>query len=378
MRRTAILLAPLAVFLLAAVAGWLAGADAVKSERTDSPRRTRLAIRAERVEAEQGLAGLEREFLVDAEKPATVRDAAGMEEVLKAGGDFPWTGGGEYVRRWAEEDPAGMLDWLMHRGPLPGGASFGRPFFAHRLFSQWAKDDLKSALPAALALQNPDLRGQALISCLEVLARTDPERARDLLAKNIGLYAASGPTPIFYPWDGLKSNCDLLLSLPPGLGRTRLLNKLFEIESGKGETRPVWAAMPEALRQDMVAAGFSGDSRFAGLGELLRERAETRGDRTAALNFLRNEGAEWAQRDLPAAFDWTQINLKGWARVERGAALFEDAAKVNFDNAVTHWRALPDGVLKDGEAKAIADGAPAERKPEAEALVKSLTAPDGR
>ena len=111
---------------------------------------------------------------------------------------------------------------------------------------------------------------------------------------------------------------------------------------------------------------------FDGLAELIKEDAESSGDRDALESFMRSHGPAWAKTDLTQALAWSQTHLKGKNRVEQSAQLFEPAASADFDTALRIWQTLPEGELKIRAAKALSKGAPPERKPHAEAFIHSL------
>ena len=154
-----------------------------------------------------------------------IHDAKGMEGVFESDRvtrGFPH-GGGDYFSyswEWAEESPVEMFDWLIHEG----GSDFKeRVSAASILFEKWAAKDMEAVLSAVSKIPDTNLRRQALASSLEVLCQSNPSRARELLIQNLDLFPPGLEGSVFKAYGTGKTTCDLLLSLPPGPERTRLL-----------------------------------------------------------------------------------------------------------------------------------------------------------
>ncbi len=387
MKRTYLLLAPPLVFALAAVLAFLNGAPADPARAAGnqvrlSPRqREAVAMPADGVAA--SLLQLEHQILRNPPAPPSEsHDAEGMEKALadddlSAGSTSGGMAAIVYAWNWPEEAPEAMLAWLIHQG---GSSKQQRMAPASILFRTWAATDMPAALAAVARIPNSELRAQALASAVEILCKTDPGRARELMQKNLGLFASSKVTSVFRSYETGETTCDLLLSLPPSAERTNLLAGLLNGMAGHrmadedSKALAVWKSAPDTLRRELVAAGFEVDREpsesFEGLEDLLREQAETSGNPEVAESFMRSHGPAWAKRDLAGALAWAQARLKGKNRVERSASLFKAAASQDFDTAVRVWQTLPAGSLKTRAAEAIATGAPPDRKPEAAALQK--------
>ena len=388
MNRTHIILTPPFAFALAAVLAWFTGSPVEDSltggnTRVRSPRQ-RATAEATAARESAVLFQFERAFLLDPPPPVETHDAKGMDEALgpddrNSGSGCCGTSALSYSIDWARESPEAMYDWLVRTG----GTSFDRTLFpAYVLFSTWAEKDTSAALAAALAIPNRMLRRQALVSTLEILCKSDPARARELMLQNLSLFHAGGQSPIFNCNETGVVTCDMLLSLPLGEERTQLLATLLKdlarwsIGDEPAKALAVWKNAPESMRRDLVAAGFTNDGEksasFEGLSDMMRERAETSGNPALAAEFIQSQGAEWARRDLAEALDWARAHLKGKSRVECSAGLFEQGARADFDRALDIWQNLPDDFLKVRAAGAIVRGAPAGRKAEADAMMRSL------
>lgn len=390
MNRKLLFLAPPLAFAMAAALAWLTAAPAETEalpgiQRIRRPRQpTPDAVSS--VDLPTTLNQLEREILHYPAPPIKIHDAQGMEAMLDhalASSLFPGGGMGtiEYAGAWAREEPDAMFNWLVDGG----SSSDQRLFYAYILFENWVESDLESALAAASSIQNPKLRSQALLTSIQALSKSDPDRARELMLQNLSLFKDDTQSLSFDSYDKGKSTCDLLMSLPPSEERTHLLAKQLAgisrfYDELLAKAMVVWAQAPIDLRRDLVSAGFYADEKvfdsFDGLSELMRERAETSGDRPDSERFIQLQGAAWAKKDLAEALDWTQAHLKGKKRFEQSARLFEPAASGDFDNALRIWQSLPDGFLKTRAAEYISKGAPPERKSQAEALIQSPSKPD--
>lgn len=391
MKRIAIVMTPLIAFALAAMLAWFTGppvenAHASANSISTSPPH-RVVTDANLVDTSSALDQFEYQILHHPAPPVEIHDAEGMEAVLDRDdwmSSFPHGGMGfiEYSMEWAEESPDEMFAWLIHQG----GSSVDRRLSpACFLFGKWAAKDMEGALAAVNKIPNNDVRRQALASSLEVLCSGDPDRARELMMQNLSLFPPDGKGSVFKPYDTGKATCEMLLSLPPGQERTHLLaNLLGRMASWSIGEEPktaisIWKNATEATRREWVEAGFGcgkeNATSFDGLENLTRERAEATGDRAEAEKFVVVQGPAWAKRDLTGAFAWSQAHLKGKNRVEKGAELFEYAAGQDLDNALRVWQELPEEILKDRSGEALSKGAPAERKKEAEELVRSQPVP---
>lgn len=381
MKRTALVLIPLLAFGVAASLGWLsartdnqsAGAFSNNERITAKGRNSKTSIPVGSAALQQ----IEHEFLSTPAPPEEIYNAEGMDEALdfdSRTNGFP--GGGtsslRYAYDWAFADPEGMFAWLSsEEGPPLSRKSF----FSYILFSNWAEKDLKAALSAATSLPDSEVRGQAVISTLEVLNQKSPERARELLLDNLSLFS-TGTTPTVHHHDFGISTCTLLTSLPPSGERTHLLANLLHDISGQGPdlleyASEVWQGFTPAFRRELIRAGFYpavySASTFDGLHDLVLERAESSEDEGLPWRAVET----WATRDLPAALDWTQNNYKGKQRVDLSAELFRHAAASNLDDAVARWRDLPDSILKDRAQAALLRGTPRALRAETQAALES-------
>ncbi len=374
MKRPRLFPAPPLVCVLAAVLVWLTGAHARNTPRSANPRKISAVLDQ-----------LEQEILIN--PPAEIHDAKGMEAALDSDdltGSF--CGGGQsasqYADEWVAESPEAMFAWLVNRG----GSSFRRSLSpACDLFRTWAEKDMAAALAAVSRIPDRNLRRQALLSSVEILCKSDPGRARDLMIQNLGLFSPGGPSLIFRPYETGKAIWDMLWSLPPGAERTHLLANLLTdmalvTTDPPGQAEAAWQQCPADLRRELVAAGFTTyggrETPIDGLEELMRERAEKSGDRAAAEQFINAHGPAWAKRDLPAALAWTRAHLKGKSRVERSAELFEYLAAQDFKSVLRLWQTLPDSSLKVRAAYAISKGTPSHRRDEVDGILKSSSERD--
>lgn len=348
------------------------------------------------------LAKLERELLYGAEPVVEVFSGAELDRLVAVGRDFFHHDGDpafSYAWDWARAAPAEMCAWLNRRELVPG--IFGRDQgerFASFLFERWAEHDLEAALAAAIRLARPADRAQGLASVLQLLWRSDPDRARGIMLKNLDLLSKESPVSLNYDDDKTGPvDLDFLASLPPGKARgnilARVLKSAAESSHSTSQANAVsfWKHAPDDLKHDLVAAGFSlryahsvieppvveGTTPvFLGMEDLLRETAETTGDPGTARDLIINHGQAWAARDLDAALDWSQSHLKGRDRLQLSAGLFRSAARSDFEHAVLTWQSLPAGILKARAAGALLAGTPEDRKPEALTLLDTLSTHD--
>jgi len=330
------------------------------------------------------LSRLEQNIFLSEAEPAPVHDAEGMDgwlDSVERNSSFPGGGMGAISNAmdWAEEAPEDMFAWLIRQDATFNNRSLSP---ASILFETWSEKSMSAALAAVPKIPDPNIRAQALASTLENLYPKDPQRALEILERNLDLFQPGSNGTQFSGYDGeAPTTCDMLLALPPGPGRTHLLAGLLpglaSSSTGGGEAKAiqVWKDASESLRRDLVAAGFDGNMgvSFEGLPEMMRERAETSGESETAAKFIRTQGGQWAEKDLPTAFQWTQSHLKGRERVEAGANLFKNAAAKDFDKALATWKELPEGFLKAKALAAIQQGTPAGREPDFKEVIESLS-----
>jgi hypothetical protein len=302
----------------------------------------------------------------------------------------------EFAEGWVRHGPAAVFAWLEdHQAQPPvGGIDFsGYNFKAYTLCKAWAKVDLEAALAAASRLTVSASRTQALMTSLQVLWKTAPDRARSMIERNLDLFA--GKEWIYLPGDGATSaekDLAFLRSLPAGKTRGKLLSTMFEtMITHPGIVDPAavsfWKTAPDDVRREIIAAGsldrresypayYSAEAvkSLPGAEDLLRTHALSTGNPRDAQAFISQHGREWAARDLPAALAWTREHIGGKASMEHSINLFQSAAASDFDTAVREWHTLPSGLYKAKAAKALLDGASDRHKPAATALFESLPA----
>ena len=156
-----------------------------------------------------------------------------------------------------------------------------------------------------------------------------------------------------------------------------------EMESGETtKLERIWREAPDAVRRDLVAAGFRprvDEPRdpvvLEGLEDMARTHAEQSATPEAVRYFLSAHGGAWAERDPAAAVPWAISHLQGRARIDETTRLFRHAAG-NFDAALAAWHDLPAGILKARAAGALAAEAPADKAAEARQLLDALTPAD--
>ncbi|HWB02170.1 MAG TPA: hypothetical protein VG796_04035 [Verrucomicrobiales bacterium] len=330
------------------------------------------------------LSKLERKLLGGNAPDAGPYSAAAFEQLSnnawrKVAGDHEIR---EFAERWIKHDPAAVLAWIQN-------APYSRTERACLLFEAWAKVDIDAALSAALRLTGDISRPQALIRVLQILARTDPGRARTLYEQNTALFAENQSLTLSLA-DGETAgkDFDFLQSLPPGKSRGKLLAAFLEarVSSALPKAVAFWNAAPLEVRKDIIAGGFL-DRReirppydagqeaesFPGAVDLLREHAESTGRRGDLRSFYYRQALPWALRDFPAAIEWTQKHVGGKEGMEFCADLFESVALHDYDTVVRTWRSLPAGIYKAEVAGAIARSSRAEdEKKTAESLIRSL------
>lgn len=330
------------------------------------------------VEVRAALARLERNVIESNAVPVEPHDAAGMDRVLdRDAGSALMPGGGmesiSYALEWANEAPEDMFAWLIRQNATSYARGLSQ---ASILFDAWSEKSMSAALAAVPRIPDPEIRAQALASTLENLYPKDPQRALELLKQNLDLFPPDSDHSPFSGYSNGVTTCEMILALPPSPERTMLLaSQLSKIagstqDGGEEMALKVWNEASEAHRRELVAAGFT--ATLAGLPEMLREHAETSGDRGTVAKFINFHGVKWAETDFPAAFGWTQKYLKGKERVEQGAELFKHAAAKDFDGVLTVWKELPEGVLKEEALGAIRRGTPAGREQEFKAFSESL------
>lgn len=288
----------------------------------------------------------------------------------------------EFAEGWIKHDPAAVLAWIQH-------APYSRTERACLLFEVWAKVDIDAAVSAALRLTGDISRPQALIRVLQMLARTDPDRATNLFEQNAALFSGDQTISLSLA-DGETAgkDFDFLQSLPPGKSRGKLLTTFLEarISSALPKAVAFWNTAPVEVKKNIIAGGFLDHTEvhppywtdevakaFPGAVDLLREHAESTGRRDDLRSFYHQQGDPWALRDFPAALAWTQKHIGGKEGLESCADLFETVALHDYDTAVRTWRSLPAGIYKAEVAGAIARSARSEdEKKTAESLIRSL------
>ena len=368
MKRSSIILAPPLVFALTAMLAWFVGSPA---EKKSEERRPTVRSHRQRAEARANVSGLPGALLrmesrILPHNPAPpageIHNAKGMDKLVRMSEPL-YCGSGmgliSYAFDWAEEAPEEMFDWLV-------GQNQKRSSETSILFSTWANSNTEAALTASLKIPNPKLRAQALMSTLEVLCKSNPARAEELLRQNLSIFPTHGYGPTFNGGEAFSATWNLVLSLPLGKKRTHLQVSLLNDDQGGS----VWSNASENERREWVDAGFSpykpDPKSFEGLEDLMRERAESASDSEVASRFIQNYGNAWAKRDLAASLDWAQAHLKGEQRVEAREKLFQTGIRQDFDTTLRIWRNLPDGDLKRSAAKAIRRATPDSRKAELE------------
>lgn len=354
MKRTRIFLVPPLVFALAALLTWLAGTPAAPPAASENPTarspRTRAATAVDSLSLAGALLDLERNILPH--NPAPPRkephDAKGMDEALRSDETTRWFPGGGlaaviYASEWAEEAPEVMFAWLVQK-------TDDQACPAWLLFDEWASKDMEAALAAVERIPVPKTKSQALMTTLEMLATRDPGRARELLLRNLGLLAADGAIPDSYGSETAETTLALLQSLPSGRERTRLLANFLTNHSNDNTARAAWKQASDSERREWLDAGFSPPGSaddYNGLGDLMRERAESSGDPAAVSEFLEHHGRAWARRDLAGALEWALPRLKGKLRVECQQSFFRAAADEDPETARRVLREMPPGHIKE-------------------------------
>ena len=232
MNRKLTFLTPPLAFAMAMALAWFTAAPAGTETPTANQRlhrdRPSAGNASGSVDLPATLLQLEREILHHPAPLVEVHDAIGMEAALDSALASSFVPGGgmagiEYALDWAREAPDAMFDWL-----VDGGSSSDRRLhYAHMLFGTWAESDLESALAATSRIPDPQLRRQAMLTSIQALATSDPDRARELLIRNLSLFKPDSQHLFFDTYHKGKSTCDLLISLPPGEERTHLLAKLL-------------------------------------------------------------------------------------------------------------------------------------------------------
>ena len=324
-----------------------------------------------------------------------IYDAEGMESRLLVGQREATYGRVDldalnYSRRWVAENPAEMFEWFIREELVPDDL---RQSFAEGLFSQWAEQDMASALAALSRMPHSGSRAQALVSTLEVLCQRDPAKARELLLQNIELLEATKKVEfdIFAPG---MARTELVSALPPGGLRSRLMaenissllgsgigcggdNSIYESKAAIGTG--LWAQLSIDERRELVDAGLRlsifDQIQLDGLEDLLRQHAESSGDPRQPSLFIDQYGVRWAERDAEAAVSWAMAHLKGEERTEWSFILIMYAAKKDFDAAMRVWRSLPEGKSREQAAEYLAETAPPDHEAEKATLLNSLPKP---
>ena len=293
-----------------------------------------------------------------------------------------------YVMSWAKQDPQGMFEWFQRRGgfSLPARDANTTYGFLIQIFLELTKKDPDEAITAALSCPTKNDCAEALIFVIEQLRKTDPARAASLASEHLAKLETAGG----YGWSANGKNYgetwDFLSALPPGKSRGKVMSGYFEevIRYHRKDSAQLWKDMPEVLRREIVAGGFSGTDlpnlesteQLEGISGLQREHIESTGDAITTRKWLGTGAREWAGRDPAAAVAWAQQNLKGLQRLEGTAQLFSAGAAQDFAATLRVWQSLPDGILKAHATGHLVAGAPEARKAETEALLESLPPTD--
>jgi hypothetical protein len=393
-------IAVIALILFAASA-WLAWSTAAQDETVDpvAGLRSKMPPKSQETSASQSLlATLERELIAGPKKRIEAFSGKEMDSILSRDG---WEAAFAYGYDWAENDPAAMCEWLERRGLIPGPFRWDHSSsFVSTLFEKWAARDADAALAAALRLSRMPARAQGLASSLQVIWRSDPERARRVLAEHGEWLAGAPDTQLSY--NGVRhgpADLKFLASLPAGKLRGKLMSLVLAnavdsySESSHAAATALWESLSAQQKQDLAAGGFlqrmnslvnfgtplGGEKSlppFPDEAELLRGYAESSGNTTAARDYIIGHGDEWAAREPAEAVAWSLAHLKGSDRLDYTAGLFKAAAKADYDRAVAAWQSLPAGVLKARAAGALIAGTQDDRKPEALALLDTLSTHD--
>ena len=289
-----------------------------------------------------------------------------MDNLIREGGPFRIENLVNYTDGWARDDPEAMFAWLMEKD----GA---RAHEAHMLFARWAEGDMEAALAGALQLPDSTLRAQALLTALEVLAKTDRARARRILLENSGLYASGKASFSWSYSEDPDSTWKLLEELPPGPGRTAIEADYIFTYGGEGRVR-LWNQATDPQRREWFEAArrmpFAPYS-FAGLPEMMRSRVESSGNADAADDFMRRNGENWAREDLAAASQWAMAHCKGTAKKWHLEEIYRTAMDEDAAKTIRVWKQLPEGYLKRDLSKAMLAVIPEERRHEIEQTLKS-------
>jgi len=391
-------------FALFAASAWLAWSTAAPPDEAADPvarRRMKPPPQSEETRHHQKLlATLERELITGPRPERVVFSGQDMDFILSRDGT---EAASYYGSEWARHDPASMCEWIERRGLIGWGpfrSDISNIFFVSSLFEKWAARDADAALTAALRLSRAPARAQGLASALQVIWRSDPEKARRVLAEHGDLLTNS--PDIRLSCDGVThgpADLKFLASLPAGKLRGKLLGLVLtdatdsHSESSHAAATAVWESLSGEQKQDLAFGEFF--QRRGGLirygtslndkeslppfpdeAELLRGHAETSGNATAARDFIIGHGDAWAAAEPAEAIAWSLAHLKGSDRLEYTAGLFKAAATADYDRTLAAWQSLPPGVLKARAAGALFAGTPDDRKPDAEALLDTLSAHD--
>ncbi len=271
----------------------------------------------------------------------------------------------ESAMDWARNEPEKMFACLLGKDKrFVSQASI--------LFESWAESNVEAALAGALQIPDSTLRAQALLSTLESLAGTNPERARRLLLENSGLYTPDIVGDIRFGYPSPESSWELVQSLPPGVERTRL--EVLCLNYCEDEAAAaLWNQATETQHSEWLSAGFSpypgASEAFNGLGEIMRTRAETTGNAADAQEFIRVHGSEWAAEDFEDATKWTMTYSKGETKRDSLESFYRTAIQQDPARTIQVWKQLPEGYLKKNLAKTMLENTPQEKQAEVEAAM---------
>ncbi len=370
MKRFLRMAAPPLVFAVAALLAWLGSSTDQPVASAESPGkpglRPQMSQAANPGDTTAILRAMEARMLAP-NPPLPQKSYSGEEMDLVLGPFEPSPGEEfEYARNWARDEPEKMFAWLLGKDK-----SFASQ--ASTLFEIWAESNAEEALVHALRIPNSTLRAQALLSTLESLAKTNPERAQRLLRENVRLYTPDILKDIRFGFAAQDSAWELVQGLPPGIERARL--EVLCLASCEDEAAAaLWNQASETQRREWVAAGFSpyagASQAFNGLGEIMRTRAETTRKAADAREFIRVHGTTWAGEDLEAATKWTMTYYKGEAKRDFLESFYTTAIRQDPARAVHVWKQLPEGYLKKHLAKTMLGNTPEENRAEVETAMQ--------
>ena len=387
-----------AIFFIAAVAGWHGVSAVPVAPGTSLPvlsAKLPAAATVENAAGEPTLLGAENDAVMKLEQQllrtidpiALSHNGERLMELCfeEFPQDLPITPSAfSYALEWAKQDPQGMFAWFQRRGGFTLPALNGNYGFDNHIFLELTKKNPDAAITAALSCPTKRDCAEALIHVIEQLRKTDPVRATSLASEHLAKLETT------HGWNAYgkdyRETWDFLTALTAGKSRGKVIAGYFEevIRYHSKDSGQLWKDMPDALRREIVAGGFSGTylprlgstEQLEGISGLQREHIESTGDAMTTRQWLGTGAREWAGRDPAAAVAWALQNLKGQQRLEGTAQLFSAGAAQDFAATLRVWQSLPDGILKAHATGHLAAGAPEARKAETEALLESLPPTD--